>query len=119
MSPAGDAAGEDISSHPSDAPLSVHDLTVAYHKKPVLWGVDFEIPKGNLVGIVGPNGAGKSTLIKAAMGLLPLSSGWVEVAGRACVFFTTFPAQREANSRICLLFSRPHRFQNMRGLNFS
>ena len=65
----------------TDPALEVHDLTVAYHKKPVLWGVDFEIPAGNLVGIVGPNGAGKSTLIKAAMGLLPLSSGWVEMFG--------------------------------------
>ncbi|MCB1063375.1 MAG: metal ABC transporter ATP-binding protein [Verrucomicrobiae bacterium] len=68
-------------SQPSPA-LEVHDLTVAYHKKPVLWGVDFEIPAGKLVGIIGPNGAGKSTLIKAAMGLLPLSSGWVEAFGR-------------------------------------
>jgi manganese/zinc/iron transport system ATP- binding protein len=63
------------------APLEVHDLTVAYQKKPVLWGIDVTVPKGKLVGIVGPNGAGKSTLIKAAMGLLPVSSGWVKVFG--------------------------------------
>ena len=62
--------------------FEVHDLTVAYQKKPVLWGIDFEVPAGNLVGIVGPNGAGKSTFIKAAMGLLPLSSGWVEFFGK-------------------------------------
>ena len=62
-------------------PLEFHDLTVAYHKRPVLWGIDLEIPKGQLVGIIGPNGAGKSTLIKAAMGLLPLNSGWVKVFG--------------------------------------
>ena len=62
-------------------PLEVHDLTVSYHKKPVLWGIDLVVPRGKLVGIVGPNGAGKSTLIKAAMGLLPLSSGWVKVFG--------------------------------------
>jgi len=74
---ADDAAG------PLDGPvpLEVHDLTVAYQKKPVLWGVDLAVPRGKLVGIVGPNGAGKSTLIKAAMGLLPLSSGWVKVFG--------------------------------------
>lgn len=68
----------------SEAPpaLEVHDLTVAYHKKPVLWGIDFQVPAGKLVGIVGPNGAGKSTLIKAAMGLLPLSSGWVLAFGK-------------------------------------
>ena len=65
----------------SAPPLEVHDLTVAYHKKPVLWGIDLAVPAGKLVGIVGPNGAGISTLIKAAMGLLPLSSGWVKVFG--------------------------------------
>ena len=63
-------------------PLEVHDLTVAYHKKPVLWGVDVVVPAGKLVGIVGPNGAGKSTLIKAAMGLLPINSGWVKIFGK-------------------------------------
>ena len=63
-------------------PLEIHDLTVAYHKRPVLWGVDVEVPAGQLVGVIGPNGAGKSTLIKAAMGLLPVSSVWVKVFGR-------------------------------------
>jgi len=63
------------------APLEIHDLTVAYHKKPVLYGIDLEVPPGKLVGIVGPNGAGKSTLIKAVMGLLPVSSGWVKIFG--------------------------------------
>ena len=68
---------------PDDVPLEIHDMTVAYHKKPVLWGIDLAVPKGQLVGIVGPNGAGKSTLIKAIMGLLPLSSGWVKIFGRS------------------------------------
>ena len=63
-------------------PLEIHDLTVAYHKRPVLWGVDVEVPAGQLIGVIGPNGAGKSTLIKAAMGLLPVSSGWVKVFGQ-------------------------------------
>lgn len=63
-------------------PLEVHDLTLAYQKKPVLWGIDLVVPPGKLVGIVGPNGAGKSTLIKAVMGLIPFSSGWVKVFGK-------------------------------------
>ena len=67
----------------SDAPpLEIHDLTVAYRNKPVLWGIDLVAPAGKLIGIVGPNGAGKSTLIKACMGLLPCSSGWVNAFGR-------------------------------------
>ena len=55
----------------SAIPLSVYDLTVAYHRKPVLWDVCLDVPEGKLVGIVGPNGAGKSTLIKAVMNLVP------------------------------------------------
>lgn len=63
------------------SPLSVYDLTVAYHRKPVVWDVGFEIPEGSLVGIVGPNGAGKSTLLKAVMDLIPVASGRIEVFG--------------------------------------
>jgi manganese/zinc/iron transport system ATP- binding protein len=62
-------------------PLEIHDLTVAYHRKPVLWGIDLAVPAGQLVGIVGPNGGGKSTLIKACMGLMPAQSGWVKLFG--------------------------------------
>jgi len=63
-----------------NAPIvEVHDLTVSYHKKPVLWSVDFTLPKGVLAGIIGPNGAGKSTLIKAIMGLLPISAGYIKI----------------------------------------
>ena len=62
-------------------PFEIHDMTVAYHRKPVLWDVDLTVPEGSLVGIVGPNGAGKSTLIKAALGLVPLASGKVEFYG--------------------------------------
>src|SRR5690606_28295681 len=59
--------------------LEIHDLTVAFDRKPVLWNIDLTIPQGKLVGIVGPNGAGKSTLIKAVMGILPLSTGYVKI----------------------------------------
>jgi manganese/zinc/iron transport system ATP- binding protein len=59
--------------------LEVHDVTVAFDRKPVLWNIDLTLPQGKLVGIIGPNGAGKSTLIKAVMGLLPLSSGYVKL----------------------------------------
>jgi manganese/zinc/iron transport system ATP- binding protein len=59
--------------------LEVHDLTVAFDRKPVLWDIDLTIPQGKLVGIIGPNGAGKSTLIKAIMGLLPISSGYCKL----------------------------------------
>jgi len=58
--------------------LETHDLSVVYQKRPALYGVDVAIEEGSLVGIIGPNGAGKSTFIKAAIGLVPTSGGWVQ-----------------------------------------
>lgn len=51
--------------HPVEA---IHDLT-------------FSIPKGQLVCIVGPSGAGKTTLLKCIAGLLPPTSGKLELQG--------------------------------------
>ncbi len=65
--------------HTQEPILEVHDLTVTYGRKPVLWGVDFTLPAGCIAGIVGPNGAGKSTLLKTIMGLIPPSSGYVKL----------------------------------------
>ena len=62
--------------------LDIHDVTVAYHRKPVLWDIDLTVNEPRLVGIVGPNGAGKSTLIKAVLGLVPLVSGSIQVYGQ-------------------------------------
>jgi len=63
-------------------PIEVHDLTVAYHHRPVLWDIDVSFPEGKLIAVLGPNGAGKSTLIKAIMGLVPLASGHVQIYGK-------------------------------------
>src|SRR5262245_7157249 len=62
--------------------LDIHDVTVAYHRRPVLWDVDLALHEPQLAAIVGPNGAGKSTLIKAVLGLVPMASGRVEVFGQ-------------------------------------
>lgn len=74
----GVATGEE---HSPAAPLSIHDMTVAYHRKPVIWDIDLDVPEGKLVGIVGPNGAGKSTLLKAVLDLVPKASGRVLIYG--------------------------------------
>lgn len=68
--------------HSSLSPLAIHDMTVAYQRRPVIWDIDFDAPPGHLIAVVGPNGAGKSTLIKAALDLVPKVSGEVRFFGQ-------------------------------------
>ncbi|HIM31356.1 MAG: ABC transporter ATP-binding protein [Pirellulaceae bacterium] len=81
-------ASTEPNEHPASSPLSIHDMTVAYHRRPVLWDIDYDAPLGKLIAIVGPNGAGKSTLIKAALELIP------KVAGEVLVFGKPYRKQR-------------------------
>ncbi|MEX2218107.1 MAG: metal ABC transporter ATP-binding protein [Phycisphaerales bacterium] len=68
--------------HSASSPLSIHSMTVAYQRRPVLWDIDYDAPERSLIAVVGPNGAGKTTLIKACLGLMPAASGRVEFWGK-------------------------------------
>lgn len=68
--------------HPVSSPLSIHDMTVAYHRKPVIWDIDYNASPGELTALVGPNGAGKTTLINAVLDLVPRASGEVRIFGK-------------------------------------
>ncbi len=61
---------------PSDVAIETHNLTVIYNKKPAIWNIDFELPKGKIIGVMGPNGSGKSTLLKAIMGIVEPNIGY-------------------------------------------
>jgi ABC-type Mn2+/Zn2+ transport system ATPase subunit len=67
--------------HPGEPILKVTDLTVEYESGLALQNVSFQIPRANRVAILGPNGAGKSTLLKVIAGVLPATSGSVEIFG--------------------------------------
>jgi ABC-type polysaccharide/polyol phosphate transport system ATPase subunit len=54
----------------------------AFRQIEALRGVSFEVPHGNVLGVVGMNGAGKSTLMRTIAGILPPTRGRVEVNGR-------------------------------------
>lgn len=57
--------------------LRVQGAEKFYKKTIALNGVDFEVRRGEVVGLFGDNGAGKTTLLKAAMNLLRLNCGSV------------------------------------------
>jgi len=59
-------------------------LTKTYNgKRPVeaVRGIDLDVQQGECFGVLGPNGAGKTTTIEILEGLLPPTSGEVEVMG--------------------------------------
>ena len=58
-------------------------LSKAYGRKIALSGVDLEVGRGRIVGLLGPNGSGKTTLIKLMCGLLQPTAGEIEIGGAA------------------------------------
>jgi ABC-type branched-subunit amino acid transport system ATPase component/ABC-type branched-subunit amino acid transport system permease subunit len=61
--------------------VRVRSVDVAYDRVQVLFGVDVEIARGQVVALLGTNGAGKSTLLRALTGLSHPTSGTVEIDG--------------------------------------
>lgn len=55
--------------------LSIKNLHYKYDKRAILNGIDLEIRRGEILGIVGPNGSGKSTLAQNIVGLLRPTKG--------------------------------------------
>ena len=61
--------------------LAIHDLHVAYGQSEVLHGLNIDVQPSEIVAIMGRNGMGKTTLFKSLMGVMPVKSGSIEVAG--------------------------------------
>jgi ABC-2 type transport system ATP-binding protein len=66
----------------SDSPaISVRDLRKVYGAKAAVDGLSLTVPRGCFFGFLGPNGAGKSTTIRMLTGLIPPTSGEIELLG--------------------------------------
>ena len=65
-----------------DVLLHCQGVTVAYDGVQVLFGVDLEVKRGEIVALLGTNGAGKSTLLKAITGLVDPTGGVILYDGR-------------------------------------
>ena len=83
-----------------DPLLVARGLEVAYGPIQVVWGVDLDVPRGQVVALLGPNGAGKTTVLKALAGLLPVRAGTVVFDGRD---ITQAPAHARVARGLCLV----------------
>ena len=75
-----------------------------------LRGVDLELRRGEILGLLGPNGSGKSTFINVVSGHYAASAGEVEFAGRR---IDALPAHRVARSGIARTYQIPRPFAHL------
>ena len=61
--------------------LIVQGIGKAYKNKTILYDVDLELHKGEVVALLGPNGAGKTTCFYSIAGLVSPDKGMVTVDG--------------------------------------
>ena len=65
----------------SEAVIELHGLQKSYGKHHVLKGVNMQVNKGDIYGLIGKNGSGKTTLFKMILGLSAYDGGTVSVFG--------------------------------------
>lgn len=63
------------------AAIELRDLRKVYGTKPAVDGLNLTVPRGCFFGFLGQNGAGKSTTIRMLTGLIPPTSGSIDVLG--------------------------------------
>src|SRR3954471_8350850 len=61
--------------------VTVRDVVIKFGAFTAVDGVRFDVPAGEVFGLLGPNGSGKTTLIRALCGLVPLAAGSATVLG--------------------------------------
>lgn len=68
--------------------ITIQDVRFSYGEKEILKGINLNIKKEKLTGILGPNGCGKSTLLKNMLGYLKKDSGNINISEKELRDFT-------------------------------
>jgi branched-chain amino acid transport system ATP-binding protein len=62
--------------------INAQGLNTYYGASHILRGIDFQVARGETIGLMGRNGMGKSTLLKSIMGIVPPQSGTIQIKGQ-------------------------------------
>jgi phospholipid/cholesterol/gamma-HCH transport system ATP-binding protein len=92
--------------------VEIRGLNFSYGKRPILRGIDLDIPSGKVVAILGISGSGKTTLLQLIGGLLKPSAGQVMVCGKNVPDLDE-PALRELRKRMGMMFQKGGLFTDM------
>lgn len=90
--------------------LKIESLKKNFGSKKVLKGIDLEVNKGDIVGIIGPSGCGKSTLLRTINLLEIPTSGTINFEGKNLDFKENLTLVRR---KIGMLFQQFNLFSNM------
>ena len=66
----------------SELLIKAQGIQTYYGASHLLRGIDFQVARGETIGLMGRNGMGKSTLLKSIMGIVPPQSGTVQIKGQ-------------------------------------
>ena len=80
-----------------DLPLMFVEVRILARELAILDGITLKIEAGPPTVLIGPNGSGKTTLLRAAMGLIPASSGLITWGAR----------EHSPPTRRAIVFQRP------------
>jgi len=92
-----------VQSQPDNIVIRVHGVVTRFGAQTVHDGIDLEVQRGEVLGIVGGSGTGKSVLLRTIIGLQRPASGRVEVLGRDMLHLRE-AEQRELEQHFGVLF---------------
>ena len=93
--------------------IEVKDLIKDYGNLRALKGISFEVPKGEIFGLIGPNAAGKTTALRVISTLLQITSGEVKVFGHDVI-----KEADEVREKISYLPEEAGAYKNLSGKDY-
>ena len=108
-----------VTSPPDDSLIKISNLSFAYDNRPILSGINLEIPRGKVVAIMGSSGCGKTTTLRLIGGQLKPTQGEVKVNGQVVPSWKAMISTTCVGKWACCFSSAPYsRYVGIRQCRF-